>query len=1130
MKNRVVWLMAALVIGFVASGPSQAQQITNLIPNGGFETGVISPWGSYANNTGVRTQAVVKDCVGATVPEGPIEGNYCLNVNVTALATEWWDIGLQPRGIVFAKGKKYTLSVFLKCKTGTLQVNMKPELAATPYTGYGAAVVTMTEKWAEYHVTTPVFADDVTPAGVTFHIGFAKAEFWVDDAKWYEGDYVPTVTKNKLGALSPTPDSKAVDIPRDPTLSWKAGPFAKTHNVYLGTSFDDVNTADLTKAVSKGQAGTTFEPAGLLEYGKTYYWRVDEVNAPPSTAVFKGDVWSFTVENYAYPITGVTATASSSDKTTTGPANTVNGSGLTNDLHSTASDAMWVSSMTGAQPTWIRYAFDKAYKLRELWVWNHNTEFEPILGYGFKDVTVEYSTDGTTWKTLKDVQFAQATALAGYAHNTTVDLGGVMAQYVRLTAKSNWSLVGLKQYGLSEVRFYYVPVEARAPQPGDYAAGVSVGAALDWRPGREAASHKVSFGTDKAAVAAGTAAAKTVTDHSFAPSGLDFGTTYYWKVDEVNGVNSYAGSIWSFTTQPYAVVEDFESYTDKEGSLLYEAWIDGLTNSTGSFVGYINPSGGTFGETVIVHGGKQSMPFEYNNVASPFYSEADRTFDTPQDWTTNGADSLALWYRGYPAAFTETASGITLSGAGADIYQGTAEFRFAYKQLTGDGSITVRVDSAQTLTNWTKSGVMMRQTLDPLALQVHMISAARQSLVEWMYRSATNSTTTTQFNTAAGTNPLPVWLRITRAGNVFTGECSADGKTWTEIASGGTSSSTTLNMSATIYIGMVVCSNSAGNVAVADFSQIKTTGNVTAQWQTADVGVTQVSNGAAPLYVTVEDKASKKKTVVNPDPAAVNKSVWTEWRIALSDLTGINPAAVKKLTLGVGDRASPKAGAAGMLYLDDIGFGKPILPVGLVANYTLENNVNDVTGNAHDGTIVGTPTFVAGPAGKGTAIQFTGAVGPYVDLGTFNPSEKTGMLSVSLWAKWNGLSGLYQGLIAKRNSWANAQMMWQIEAAQANGAITFSREGSYPASGNPILKVGEWTHIALTFDKTTARFYVNGVQTGQGAFSFGSNRDATLHIGCCDAGGGNPFNGAIDEVRLYDVVLTPAEVLALAGK
>lgn len=49
-------------------------------------------------------------------------------------------------------------------------------------------------------------------------------------------------------------------------------------------------------------------------------------------------------------------------------------------------------------------------------------------------------------------------------------------------------------------------------------------------------------------------------------------------------------------------------------------------------------------------------------------------------------------------------------------------------------------------------------------------------------------------------------------------------------------------------------------------------------------------------------------------------------------------------------------------------------------------------------------------------------------------------------------------------------------------------------------------------------------------FSFGSNKDASMHIGCCDSNGGNPFNGAIDDVWLYNQALTAAEVKVLATK
>jgi hypothetical protein len=85
---------------------------------------------------------------------------------------------------------------------------------------------------------------------------------------------------------------------------------------------------------------------------------------------------------------------------------------------------------------------------------------------------------------------------------------------------------------------------------------------------------------------------------------------------------------------------------------------------------------------------------------------------------------------------------------------------------------------------------------------------------------------------------------------------------------------------------------------MAEFSNVSTTG--TGSWQNVSIGVTQWSNGAAPLYVTVEDKAGKSKTATSADASATTASDWAEWRIPLSDLVGVNLAAVKKLTVGVG--------------------------------------------------------------------------------------------------------------------------------------------------------------------------------------------------------------------------------------
>jgi regulation of enolase protein 1 (concanavalin A-like superfamily) len=1104
--------VASVIVVALWAGAAPAQ---NQVPNWEFDQQV--------NLTTIWNLWQAASFTGITIVEGAgLSGRYAMKVDCAG--------ALDPMQffrsyLKLEQGKKYYISFMAKAVAPRpISVGLEAR-ALYNWVTYWQADIQLTTEAQLFNFTythtgatvggTGTFDSDID---LQFWLAGNGTDFYLDRV-WMGTEPPPSLDKTR--ATDPVPVIGATDLAVDPSLSWTPGAYAATHNVYLGTSLADVNTADATKPqlVSQGQTETTYKVSTPLEYGKTYYWRVDEVNAPPSTAVAKGDVWSFTVEPYTYPITSVTATASSYDKATTTPTNTVNGSGLTGDLHGISLDTMWTSSMTGPTPVWIQYQFDKAYKLSELWVWNHNTEMETILGYGLKDVTIEYSLDGTTWTLLKDMQFAQAPAMAGYAHNTTVDFAGVMARYVKITAKSNWSLLGLKQYGLSEVRFFYIPVQARTPQPTTGATGVSTDANMDWRPGRDAASQKVYLGTDKAAVTNGTAPVQVVTKHGFDPSSLNFGTTYYWKVDEI-GAATYPGDVWKFTTEEYAVVDNFESYDDKDNRI-YDTWTDGMVNKTSALVGYWQAP---FAEKTLVHAGNQSMPLEYNNINAPFYSETDRTFDTPLDLTANGATTLSLYFLGYPVGYADKGNNaFSVASTGADIWGTADQFRFVYKTLSGNGSITARVDSLTRADAWTKAGVMIRETLDAGSKHVSTVVTPDNSCSQ-QYRTNTGGASASTDWTGTAVK-APYWVRVTRTGNVFKTETSADGKTW---AAQGPDQ--TVAMVANVYVGLCVTSHNAAAYSAAEFSNVATTG--TGSWQNLSIGVTQRSNGTAPLYVRVEDKAGKTKTIVNPDPAAVNKGSWTQWQIALSDLTGVNLAAVKKLTIGVGDKASPKAGAAGMLYIDDILFGNPIKPVGLVANYTFENNLKDVTGNGHDGTLIGAPTYVTGAPGLGTGMLFPGPAGNAVDLGTFNPSEKTGMLSVSLWAKWNGLSTQWQGLIGKRNTWADGQTMWQIEANQTTGALSFSRYNITGATA-PVLTVGQWTHIALTFDKTVAQFYINGAKAGApsaGTFSFGSKEDAELLIGCDNAGGGNAFNGVLDEVRLYDVALTPAEVLTLAGK
>ena len=719
-------------------------------------------------------------------------------------------------------------------------------------------------------------------------------------------------------AQNPSPAEEATDIPRDVVLSWTAGEFAAAHDVYFGTAFDDVNDASRANPMgvllSQGQTATTFDPPGLLDFDVTYYWRIDEVNAPPDSTIFKGEVWSFTAEPFAYPVQNIIATSNGTSDADTGPEKSVDGSGIdAADQASTDSTDMWLAT-PGAEPLYIQYEFDRVYKLHEMRVWNYNVMFELLLGFGLKGVTVEYSENGADWTALGDFEFAQATAKATYTANTTVPFDGVPAKYVRFNVNSGWGMMG--QFGLSEVRFMYIPAHAREPQPADGAVDVEVGTALAWRSGREAASHEVYLGTDPNALAL----AGTVDSATFAPA-LEFGSIYYWQVVEVNeadAVTAWTGDLWSFSTQDYASIDGFETYNDdiEAGTAIFDTWLDGWVNDTGSTVGYIETP---FAEKSIVHGGSQSMPFQYDNATSPFYSEAWREFETAQNWTGNGADTLVLYVRGNAPSFKETADGgVIMSAIGTDIWNTTDQFRYAYKSLSGNGSITVRVDSLVRSNEWAKAGVMIRETLEPGSKHAFMCVTPDHGTTFQRRPVAGQDSASTD----VGGSAAPRWVKLTRTGNVFTAHDSMDGVTWTEAA---VSPALEIQMAANVYIGLAVTSHDAAIVTAAEFSNLSMTGNVTGAWQTAEIGVAQpLGNSVAePMYVRIEDAAGKSATVVNADESINLRPSWQEWAIPYSDLAGVNLSRVQKLVIGVGSETAPAAGGTGIVYVDDIGFGRP---------------------------------------------------------------------------------------------------------------------------------------------------------------------------------------------------------------
>jgi hypothetical protein len=658
----VFWLL--VMLGLVAVPLASHAAVVNLVPNPSFEEDEVilndPAWTQWAtwNDASANGSTVAFDDTEA------IDGERSLRVNVQGGGSDWHFIVACMSITPVTVGTRYTCSFWAKAQAPrSLAAQWK---TADNALTWGTTTFQVTTAWAEYSMTAPSQGTDIK---VEFLCGASTSPLWLDFVNVYEGEFVagikPSGLSNPRAAGGPSPANEATDVPRDVVLGWTPGPWADTHDVYLGTSFADVNAATaanpLGTSLVQGYGANTLD-VGRLEFDTIYYWRVDEVNAPAAPAVFRGPVWSFTVEPESVPIGGshITATASSSGTAAVGPEKTIDGSGLNaDDQHSTVSTDMWLSAAADPLPVWIQYAFDKPYTLDKLLVWNSNQALEPIFGFGAKDVTIEYSPDGIDWTTLGDFQFAQASGSATYTANTTVPFNNVMVQQVKLTIHSNWS-GALPQKGLSEVRFLAIPVAARQPTPAVGATDVTPQTTLTWRAGRLAASHEVYLSTDRNAVADGAAPMVTTSAPAYDAT-LDLASTYYWKINEVNFAEdpvAWDGPVWNFSTADYIVVDDFESYTNDSPKRVFQTWIDGAGfspddffpngnpgNSTGSFVGN-DPVMGDIMETTVVHGGGKSVPFFYNNATAAATSETTRTFATAQDWTKSAAATLTLYFYG----------------------------------------------------------------------------------------------------------------------------------------------------------------------------------------------------------------------------------------------------------------------------------------------------------------------------------------------------------------------------------------------------------------------------------------------------------------------------------------------------
>jgi hypothetical protein len=217
-------------------------------------------------------------------------------------------------------------------------------------------------------------------------------------------------------------------------------------------------------------------------------------------------------------------------------------------------------------------------------------------------------------------------------------------------------------------------------------------------------------------------------------------------------------------------------------------------------------------------------------------------------------------------------------------------------------------------------------------------------------------------------------------------------------------------------------------------------------------------------------------------------------------------AAVASAVLALGGGAAAAAGAPG-----------------LVAAYGLEEGAGlvaaDGSGNGRAGTLAGGASWTAGRFGNGLTLDGVSGRVDLPALGTFYDAGFT----LEAWVKPR-TSGGDQAVLG---TWVSADgggpMIW-IDHVVGRYRLTFNKGAvaDYLDSGRSPTP-GQWQHLAATYDGTTARFYVDGVEVAARTFGGNAGDSNTWRIGAYGAPAGF-FDGAVDEIRVYDRALTAAEV------
>lgn len=488
------------------------------------------------------------------------------------------------------------------------------------------------------------------------------------------------------------------------------------------------------------------------------------------------------------------------------------------------------------------------------------------------------------------------------------------------------------------------------------------------------------------------------------------------------------------------------------------------------------PSGATSGYMVVsVAPDMDSNPVYFTVTSQPL----------PSPWLDSDVGQVTL--RG---SATYSGGTFTVNGEGVGLGNTVDGFHMVYQQLSGDGAIVARIASFSASSNSPSAGVMIRETLTQSSTH------AEEGRLGYYYCYFSSRTTTGgSMGAQQGPTGLPIWVKVTRSGNTFTGYTSTDGVYWTQ---NGTSQ--TINMATNVYIGLIADSGGAGSVATATFDNVTMTPGPPAS---APV-ITNVSpnSGTIGTQVTLTGQlfgASQGTSNVYFNGAVASSiSSWSSTQIVASVASSASTGPITVVVGGIGSNRDftftfynpvisnlqpPAAPTGGTVAINGSGFGSyqgssTVQFNAVAANVSSWSNTSilvTVPSNATSGSVTVTVGGFVSNSASFTLIEALSISSISPSLGPIGTPVTISGAGFGATQSNSVLGFFYQGAQPTITSWSDTSIVAVVPIGTTTGPVSVSVAGN-SASG-PVFTVN--TTVTLTDSLNHTTTYTSAVVGGE---------------------------------------------------